>query len=378
MLYMSIGFAFFVEWIRKRFRVSEKFLMAIVALFSLCPYIASYSVVMWKDPVFSVTLVLLAVVLYELFVAKAGARRHLSLLLLLLSLVLVFVRNNGLYVLLFVSAAMTVLVLACRQYKKITLLVPMILAVVICVVLTGPVYEQLGIPKKKVESLGIFLQQMARVVAYEGNMSDSDREYMDSLLPLDLYKTTYRPNCVDLLKWDDNFNAESLEHDFFKHWLSMLVKNPTLYIESWIFSTYGYWSINVENVNSRTSNIGDGVLLSDDNDLVVKHGLQKVDYYEESILHSIFVYDSWFVPVSWIFWLVILLFVILMVVGKLDYIVFLLPFIGVVATLLVSSPIAYWPRYGAALQFALPAFILMFVQLFKKKKRTMKNKEEAC
>lgn len=77
-----------------------------------------------------------------------------------------------------------------------------------------------------VESLGIPLNQMARVVALDGDMSDSDRAYMDELLPIEEYRSKYRPCCTDLLKWDANFNGAALDEGFLSHWLSMLVRNP--------------------------------------------------------------------------------------------------------------------------------------------------------
>ena len=72
----------------------------------------------------------------------------------------------------------------------------------------GPVYTKLDLNGEPVESLGIFLNQMASVVAYDGDMTEEDREYMNGLLPLENYKDTYRPCVVDLLKWDQNFSQK--------------------------------------------------------------------------------------------------------------------------------------------------------------------------
>jgi len=77
-------------------------------------------------------------------------------------------------------------------------------------IITGPVYTRLGLDGEPVEGLGIFLNQMARVAAYDGDMSDADREYMDQLLPLEKYRDTYRPCVVDRLKWDGDFSQEYL------------------------------------------------------------------------------------------------------------------------------------------------------------------------
>ena len=37
----------------------------------------------------------------------------------------------------------------------------------------------------------------------------------------------------------------------------------------------------------------------------------------------------------------------------------LLPVLGLLATLLIASPIWYWPRYGAAAQFLIPFYVFL-------------------
>ena len=39
----------------------------------------------------------------------------------------------------------------------------------------------------------------------------------------------------------------------------------------------------------------------------------------------------------------------------------LAPSLGLIATLLLASPIWYWPRYGAAVQFLLPVYLMFFL-----------------
>lgn len=80
--------------------------------------------------------------------------------------------------------------------------------VILCLLITEPLYSALGVVSEfTAEAAGIPANQMARVVATEGDMSESDAAYMNEILPLDMHKETYRPCCVDLLKWDKNFDA---------------------------------------------------------------------------------------------------------------------------------------------------------------------------
>ena len=85
---------------------------------------------------------------------------------------------------------------------------------------TGPVYSRLELQGEPVESLGIVLNQMARVAATGGEMSEKDANLMDSLLPMEKYPETYRPLVVDMLKWDVDFSQSYLNShlkEFFIH-----------------------------------------------------------------------------------------------------------------------------------------------------------------
>ena len=101
------------------------------------------------------------------------------------SIVIVFLRSNGIAI----EAILLVGLLACailnrkRSNCKMLTVVWAIPAIAIAasLLITGPIYNALGIsPNEKVEGLGIPLNQMARVVAYDGDMSESDKEYMSS------------------------------------------------------------------------------------------------------------------------------------------------------------------------------------------------------
>lgn len=134
------------------------------------------------------------------------------------------------------------------------------IAIAASLLVTGPIYNTLGVsPNENVEGLGVPLNQMARVVACDGEMSESDKEYMSSLLPLEEYQNVYTPTCADSLKWNAQFNSEPLANDFWSHWLSMLVNNPLVYFEAWEMQTFGYWTINHPSAVFGKGNISGGV-----------------------------------------------------------------------------------------------------------------------
>lgn len=237
--------------------------------FGLTPYVATYSVAMWKDPIFSAALVGLTPLLFDFVLSRGGIVQENKFWLpcfLLLLVVIVFMRNNGPYIAIAVLIVLLGMALyfhkrSCQEWVGFRRALTVVFGVLIFYyAMTGPFYALAGVsPSPKVESFSVLLNQMARVAAYDGDMSESDKAYMESILPLDLYEISYRPGCIDLLKWDENFNASPLENDFFSHWVSMLVRNPKLYFEAWEIQTCGFWAVNVPEVNNYASNISDGV-----------------------------------------------------------------------------------------------------------------------
>ena len=81
-----------------------------------------------------------------------------------------------------------------------------ILSIVFIILLTGPGYDILGIQKDKVESYGIPLQQVARVIAYDGNINNVEEEFVNDIIPVEKLKTVYTPQLVDSIKWNEDFN----------------------------------------------------------------------------------------------------------------------------------------------------------------------------
>ena len=75
-----------------------------------------------------------------------------------------------------------------------------------------------------VESVGIPLQQMARVVEENGKIGEEEEEFLDNLMPMEKYLEYYNPYLVDPIKWAPEFNTDYLnanKEEFFKTWFSL-------------------------------------------------------------------------------------------------------------------------------------------------------------
>lgn len=385
MLYMSICISYVTAWLYSRFKLPKLFLIILLMFYGITPYFAQLSIAMWKDPIFSTTLAVLTVILADIVLKKDILKKTLSfwLIYVFLLLILIFVRNNGIYIAFFMSFMTFLICIMDREkenssfWKRLGICT---LGIVVCSqIIIGPVYDKMGIGKEKVESYGIFLNQMARVVAYDGNMSEDDKEYMNQLLPLDLYKSTYTPCCVDLLKWNQDFNAAGLEKDFFKTYFSMLFKNPVIFFEGWMFQTYGYWTVNCDEINEYYANITSGVPRNLNPDIYQEelnmYGIKLNGHVTNNLLAKIFPATDGAIPIGVINWGIGLLIVFLVIKKQKYLLISLAPSIGLIITLVAASPISYWPRYAAAEQYLIPFYAALYILAFSSEKTNIKENQ---
>lgn len=365
MVFMAWGLGYFTHWLQSKFRLNKWLVGFILIVFGASPYIGQYTICIWKDPIFSIALVLVTMNLADC-IFQQETREKIIVQYVKLSLALglmIFSRNNGIYIL-YAIILVAIVSLIDRQTRKKTcqIIITCLLVLGISKYIMGPVYDKWGVTQadEKVESYGIFLSQMARVVALDGNLSEEDLNYMNQLLPIEEYKTTYTPCCIDNLKWSPDFHKEVLENSFFKTYLSILVKNPKICFEAWELQTFGFWSLNQPVINNFDGNIVGGV----PRNIYPEYGmgiegltLKTVD--TDSVAVQLYPYTAKCVPIAYIHWLLIGLALFALIRYNWKRLVVLSPALGLMATLIIASPIYYWPRYGLAQQLLLPLFIIM-------------------
>lgn len=391
MTIMAACFSYLANWVVSRTGVSGKARWAIFILFfayfGVSPYIATYTIAMWKDPLFSSALVMLTLFLADAVVFDRGREGRTVWAGLacfaFFALIVAFFRNNEVYVLVLTAVVLALwLALAGRHAspgekkgkasaarRDAKGMLSILLAVsVMFFLVTGPLFNSLGIKRaSNVEAFGIPINQMARVATLGGDMSASDREYLDAVLPLELYPETYRPCCTDLLKWDGSFESTALGDGFVQHWVSMLLKNPVMYFEAWELQTFGFWTVNQPQVY-EFNNIAGGAPKNNTEQLA-SYGIDQDAGIQNEAMRELFPSDEGSIPIGAIFWLLLLLAASMCLEGRARWLVVLVPSFGLLATLLVATPIWYWPRYAAAVQFLLPFYICMFYLLYYRRRK---------
>ena len=362
-------FGYLSIWVTFRLGFSSRWSWLPVALFGLSRYCALYSVALWKDPLFSCCLVLMVTMLADVVMEKDSRSGALRLLVFgVLALGVMLLRNNGLYICAALFVVLAIIAVLGRLGRigpmgsGPRLAIPLVIAIAACLAITGPVYSAMGVvPSEDVESAGIPLAQMARVVALDGEMSESDRSYMNELLPLDRYKEVYHPSFIDPLKWNDDFNSDHFKDGFWAHWVSMFLRNPSMYFEAWELQTFGFWAPNVKGADGLPENflMGAPYNLMADGEVSAGVGFRNLLAPLGDGVDKVIGLNAWSISGAVVFWLLMLSAVLLVSRGRPRFALPLLPFLLLYGTLFIASPIWYWPRYIVAAQFGLPVVLVV-------------------
>ena len=219
-------------------------LAAVFFIYGLLPHNIVYSVTLWKDIPFSGAAVLLVTALYRLL-KNLGCHRWMDWFLLVVgALGFALWRTNGWYAFLVLTVLM--FILTGRRHKK--LLVVMLVILVVSWAMIGPVLDLLGVQSTNfVEAFGIPMQQIARVLHYGGDVSETDLEMLSQIFLVERAAEVYDPYTVDPVKFF-TFRYDQvpylMEHlgDYVKLYLRLGIQNPGEYWKAWVEQTKGYWN----------------------------------------------------------------------------------------------------------------------------------------
>lgn len=365
MVLLSLTLGMMLSWLSRR-HVSQVFLIAATFFFAVLPFFGGMSIAMWKDPLFGASAIVLTLETYDyvncvIACDQKGQIKRLAGIA-MCALVFVFIRNNGFYALLVVMLAVSAAALRKADMRKgcIRLLGVLLPAVCVYKVITGPVYTYCKVqPSEKVESVGLFLNQMASVAAADGVMSDSDREYMNYLLPIGEYREKYRPCVVDCLKWDGNFNGTYLsEHmkEFYRTYVSLAIKNSGKYLNAWALQTFGYWAPNYWQFNESGANLANGNFgdLPNSSLDITQNPLSELP---RTGIYAIFSLYGTILSLGIVDWIMLFAGLVMLIRKNTAGCISLTFSLGIFATMLIASPYYYWQRYGTAQYYLLPVYL---------------------
>lgn len=279
MLFMSGVFAYFASWLARR-RIPFPALVVVVAAFSFLSVFSLHAVSFWKDGIYAAFMLLLALALFDAVEEPTRlAQPYFLLRLGLLGLAVCLARTNGVYAMVLVWLGLFAIAkpvrlsnehnseesLADQSAVRLVRLRGKVLLTGVAslasfALIVGIATVALDAKSEPVESYGIPLQQAAAVVVYDGEMTEEQREFMNTLLPLEDYKEEYLPCSVDGIKWADNFSKEFFnEHqaEFLQTWLAMAPANAKIYASAYIMESYEYWTFGDVRRNLHVNYVND-------------------------------------------------------------------------------------------------------------------------
>lgn len=359
---IALVMAGFIAWNYKKgfHKMFVALLFFYVALNSLYPF---YGISLWKDTLFSVVVFLYSFFLYQLMDKNTEDCSFGCLTVyIVLSLLVIFLRNNGIYIFVFTAIVAVVI-----NLKKKKLLVKLgsasALIGIFALIIQGPVYDAKGFNIDTArESLGIPLQQVAYIVCTDGEVEEGDMQVLEEIMPIENWYALYDPIVVDTIKFDPSFNNGYLEEhsaDFVRVYLNMIKNNPVKAVKAYLLATIGFWNIKEGSSVAYICNFHFGnaeYFMSD-----------YFDYYFDFSFQDMVEprhYLSAAVPV----WLMLFTLICCLAQKKYRELLAVIPTCGVWVTIMLATPIAYSFRYIYSLFLCIPLYCLIIIQTLGSKK----------
>lgn len=250
MIFMSYCAGRVVRTMHK-YDVARWFRIVTIIFYALVPFNAVMSVIMWKDVPFagitSLFICCIVDILHELQKPDGGTwSLMLQLRFYIVGIMFCLFRTNAWYA--FIIFAICMLYVFRRQLKKVSL--PIILVVISVIMIKGPVMNIAGIEQPDfVESLSVPLQQVARVLVDDKDLTDSELELIDKVIDRtyikQLYAADFADNIKELVRAGQPEYLEAHKFEYFKLWLSLGIRYPGAYLNAWSELTRGFWYPNI-------------------------------------------------------------------------------------------------------------------------------------
>lgn len=364
--FMSFAVSFFI-WVMSKYTQSLILLTGSILFYALMPYHNVMAICIWKDILFSGSMLLFCSALLYLLKEKGNKVSPFVLTVYGLSAFLICVyRSNGWYTFLL---TLPFLLIVFRKQKRIMFTAHF--AVILSVLLIkGPLMNHFNVTQPDfVESISIPLQQVSRVLVEDKEITPEQYKEITSVIDptyiKDLYVEYFADNIKELVRAGHPDYLQTHKADFFKLWLELGLKYPKTYMDAYSAQTYGYYSpsasytvADVEGVTENATGLYPEPLIGGKFIIKVREILNK--------LYTVIPFYGAFSNMGSLLWMILIcLFLILglqpdscPVTNVIQESVIWIPNIALIATLLLATPVATEFRYAYSLAYCLPLYIL--------------------
>lgn len=352
------------------------------------PVVADYSITLVKDTLFGICMMALIPIIYDLIDRNGEPiKNKMFYSAFLLSAIGVNVfRSNGKYI----TFTTMILLLIILKNKKYILSV----LAVLFVVSIG-----LSISEKSIldgdysfrESIGVPLAQIGAVLNEGGYISEKNKEILNNLLPLDIWKDSYRFSFSDPIKMDVHYDNEWLNNhkkEFMQAWFCILKDNFGIYVKAYLCHTYGFWNISPLNISSIdytqsffekiNNNTGDDSYWGQ---FCIANGLRNREIHPgtvkeqiQTLIRNIF-RVSLIMGTGIMFWICMGFMMELIIHRKYRVCYIFVPVILNWSTMMIASPASFIYRYSFYLVLLLPLLFLLTLMQIKPRESEIIDKE---
>lgn len=350
--------------------MKKQYVILLGLLYLLSPINQMYSIIMWKDIPFGVSIVLFTLLICRMRENLLECRSNLLcwIIFVPLSFCVCFFRSNGLYV--FLGMIPFLVWGFWKQKKAAVLAVALVLGMGIFY--KGPVFQYFNVKEPDtIESLSIPAQQMAAVIAYEGKITEGQRGTLGKLIDLQKVPEAYLGSvtCSDAIKdlVREKNNQEYIQThagELWKVYLDLFWKNKEIYVKAFVDETKGYWY-------HKTYFPFIWATYIQENGMGIDRDSKVPAYVEQSVRAYLANYKKHFDQYLSTGLYVYMFFLSLIVALKKrsQYLLAYLPALGIWGTLLIATPVFADLRYAYAIYLSIP--FLICITLFSSQKEAV-------
>ena len=355
MLLIALIMAYFISRCVRR-GLHRAFVVLLIIYTAICPLYPFYGISLWKDTIFSIAMFAFSLFLFVTVAGDEDMKTVDYVWYGVLLLLVIFLRNNGLYIAAF-TALITFFILRKQFRAKAQRLGIISLAVIIAsIIIQGPVYDSLGFNSiKKGESLGIPIQQTAYIIASGGVIEDEAYEVLDEIMPMYNWITLYDPVVADTIKFDPSFNRTYFNMrtgDFIKAYLTLIKDNPIPALKGYMLATMGFWDATKSSSIAYICNTHFG-----------NATFFMTDYFEYYLGWSFkkLVEPKHYLSSGLMVWFMLLTLVAALSKRRYRLVIPILPTIGLWLTLMIATPVSFSFRYVYSIFLCIPLYILIIL-----------------
>lgn len=324
-------------------------------VYLIMPYHIVYSFTMWKDVFFAASMTLFSVVVFRRLKKVRDLVKIDNVIMICSGLGICLLRSNGFFV--FIFSIIIFVVLFGKEQKK--MIITFVMIAIIAFIFKHPVLKMLHVTQPDmIESLSIPAQQISRVITDGGKLTKEERETLNQVVDIDLIHDTYDSGIADPIKnlVRNKNNQKFVIHNkmkFIKLYIDIGFRYPHKYVEAWIDQTKGYWNSGYAywrwSTNIEKNNLGIHRVVKIS---IIYKALEKyLNIWENSTILQTFL------SIGFMVWILLIIFYIALINKNRYYICLVIPFLILIITLLIATPVYSEFRYVYSVFCAIPLIL---------------------